>query len=77
MSKLSHCLDNNQEAKLHDLIKIAQYKKRITDRGANYAHLIRSQRNLIAHEAVDPETLEVQNYLCLFSASLLLNEFSV
>ncbi len=77
LSKLSHCLDNNQEVNLHDLIKIAQYKKRITDQGANYAHIIRSQRNLIAHEAVDPETLEVQNYLCLFSASLLLNEFSV
>ena len=59
------------------LIRKAKDSNALTERGIDLAHVIRKQRNFVAHEpTTDLEVLQAQIYLCLFSAALLWREFS-
>jgi hypothetical protein len=67
---------NDRDATLGLLIRKANDANAITDMGIDLAHTIRKQRNFIAHETTDQQSLQAQIYLCLFSAALLWQEFS-
>lgn len=61
---------------LHDLLMQARDAGVLTERGIDLAHLIRKQRNVMAHENTDKRTHQAQILLCLFAAALLWPEFA-
>jgi Homing endonuclease associated repeat len=67
---------NDRDATLGLLIRKASDTDAITDMGVDLAHTIRKQRNFVAHEPTNQQSLQAQIYLCLFSAALLWQEFS-
>lgn len=63
-------------ATLHDLLTEARDSGALSERGIDLGHLIRKQRNVMAHETLDKRTQRAQVLLCLFAAALLWPEFS-
>lgn len=60
---------------LHDLITFTREAQRLTPEGIDMAHLIRKQRNIVAHSKADPHTVPARAVLCLFAAAILWPEF--
>lgn len=60
---------------LHDLITFTREAQRLTPEGIDMAHLIRKQRNIVAHSKADPHTIPARAVLCLFAAAILWPEF--
>jgi hypothetical protein len=67
---------DDRNASLHDLLTEARDGGALTQRGIDLAHLIRKQRNVMAHESTDKRTHMAQVLLCFFAAALLWPEFS-
>jgi hypothetical protein len=61
----------NKNIGLNDLIMQASNNGILTQEGRHLAHLIRNQRNIVAHGGVDEQTWEAKSYLTLFAAALL------
>ncbi len=74
LRKVLNC--NDREATLGLLIRKANDADAITDMGVDLAHTIRKQRNFVAHEPTNQQSLQAQVSLCLFAAALLWREFS-
>jgi chromosome segregation ATPase len=62
---------NDRNLKLHELIAKARDSEMLNDEAIQLAHLIRRQRNIIAHEDVDQRTRPARIVLVLFAAALL------
>ncbi len=56
---------------LYDLISMARDAEILPEEAVNLAHLIRRQRNILAHERVDVKTHQARILLILLSAALL------
>lgn len=56
---------------LYDLISMARDAEILPEEGVHLAHLIRRQRNILAHEKVDVKTHQARILLILLSAALL------
>ncbi len=74
LRRVVNCQD--RATNLHDLLGQARDAKLLTERGIDLAHVIRKQRNVMAHENVDRRTHKAQVFLCFFAAALLWPEFS-
>lgn len=74
LRRVLNCDDQN--ATMYDLLAQAQDAGVLNARGINLAHLIRRQRNIVAHEVTDEYALQVRTLLCLFAAALLWTEFT-
>ncbi len=61
---------------LYDLLIQAENEGILTSKELDLAHSIRKQRNLLAHEVIEKETLVARLIFCLFAAALLWSEFS-
>ncbi len=73
LRRVLNCEDQN--ATTYDLLTQAKDAGVLTAKGLNLAHIIRKQRNVVAHEVTDGQTLQVRILLCLFPAALLWTEF--
>lgn len=74
LRRILNCADRN--ATIHDLLTQANDAGVLTARGIDFAHIIRKQRNAVAHEVTDGQTLQVRILLCLCAAALLWTEFA-
>ncbi len=74
LRRMVSCED--RETSVHDLLVQARDAGLLTERGIDLAHLIRKQRNVMAHESVDKRSHQAQILLCLFAAALLWPEFA-
>lgn len=59
---------------LHDLIKQAEDAELLTDEGADFAHLIRKQRNQLAHDNASRITYDMRSVLSTSASALLYSE---
>lgn len=62
---------NDKNVGLYDLISMARDAEIMSEEAVNLAHLIRRQRNILAHEKVDIKTHKARILLILLSAALL------
>ena len=60
---------------LYDLLIQSNNEGILTSKELDLAHSIRKQRNLLAHEVIEKETLVARLLFCLFAAALLWSEF--
>ena len=60
---------------IYDLIREASEANAMPLDAVDLAHLIRKQRNIIAHHDIHQNTYQAREILCLFAASLLWPEF--
>ncbi len=56
---------------LHDLITQAKDAELLTEEAIDLAHIVRKQRNIVAHERIDVRTHIGRTLFCLFAASIL------
>jgi hypothetical protein len=61
----------DRNIKLHELIARGRDSEILSDEAIQLAHLIRRQRNILAHEDVDQRTNSARIILVLFAAALL------
>ena len=60
---------------IYDLIREASEGNELPDDAIGLAHLIRKQRNIIAHQEIHRNTYQAWVILCMFAAALLWPEF--
>ena len=63
--------ENNRNSKLSDLIFKAKEEDKLPPEALDFAHLIRRERNNIAHGQTYSKTDDARVILCLFAAALL------
>jgi len=62
---------SDENANFADLISQALEADIVDKQLADLCHLIRKQRNILAHETIHPKTIPARVILCLFAAALL------
>ncbi len=62
---------SDENVNFADLISQAREAEIVDKQIADLCHLIRKQRNILAHETVHPKTVTTRVILCLFAAALL------
>ncbi len=62
------------DVRLHDLIRMAEDDEVLSSEGADLAHIIRKQRNQVAHDNVAKVTYPIRGVLALSAAALLWSE---
>ncbi len=62
---------SDEDVNFADLISQAREAEIVDKQLADLCHLIRKQRNILAHETVHPKTIPARVILCLFAAALL------
>jgi len=62
---------SDENVNFADLIGQAREAEIVDKQLADLCHLIRKQRNILAHETVHPKTIPARVILCLFAAALL------
>jgi hypothetical protein len=67
---------DDRTTSLHELLVQARDAGLLTERGIDLAHVIRKQRNVMAHEQTDRRTHRAQVLLCFFAAAMLWPELS-
>ena len=63
--------EKNKSLSLHDLLMRAKDADLLSQEAINLAHIIRSQRNILAHEKVDIRTHQARILLMLFAFAVL------
>jgi len=61
----------DSQANLNELIQQVTNSEALTRDAVDLAHIIRKQRNLVAHTEVDASTCQAHAIICLFAAALL------
>lgn len=73
-TELRHWVKADERASIHDLLTQAGNSGLLSVHALDAAHMIRKQRNLMAHSSVDKKTMSARVLLCLFAAALLWSE---
>lgn len=73
LRRVLNCDEPN--ATTYSLLMQAKDADVLTPRGLDLAHIIRKQRNIVAHEVADGYALQLRILLCLFAAALQWTEF--
>lgn len=63
--------EKDRSLSLHELIMRSKDADMLSPEATNLAHIVRSQRNIIAHEKVDIRTQQARILLILFAAAVL------
>jgi uncharacterized coiled-coil protein SlyX len=71
---LRELLGADQGTSLYDLIYRAREASILTQDAANYAHTLRTARNVIAHLEPQDSTTQARTLMCIFAAALLWRE---